>query len=148
MILLDTNILVYAVNADAPQYASCHALLNAGFERRIPVAVVPQVLLEFLSVITNPRRVSRPLAPPVAWEQVEILRANLPVRGLESDALTVLGQLILARQPVGRGIFDLFLATQMRTHGIRTICTYNGSDFAQLPDIEAITPEVALAGAG
>jgi toxin-antitoxin system PIN domain toxin len=147
VILLDTNVLVYAVNADAPQHSSSQAVVQAAFERHILAAVVPQILLEFMAVVTNPRRVTRPLDPAQAWEQVEILRVNLPVLGLEPDALTMLGELVIAHRPAGRGIFDLFLAAQMRTHGVRTICTYNGSDFDRLHDVEVVTPEEALAGA-
>jgi toxin-antitoxin system PIN domain toxin len=147
VILLDTDVLVYAVNADAPQHSSSQAVVQAAFDRHILAAVVPQILLEFLAVVTNPRRVTRPLDPARAWEQVEILRVNLPVLGLELDALTMLGELVIAHRPAGRGIFDLFLAAQMRTHGVRTICTYNGSDFDRLRDVEAVTPEEALASA-
>ena len=147
MILLDTNVLVYAVNADAPQHASSQALVQAAFDRRVHAALVPQILLEFLAIVTNPRRVTRPLDPGQAWEQVEILRVNLPVLGLEPEAVTILGELVIAHRPAGRGIFDLFLAAQMRTHVIRTICTYNTSDFDRLRDVEALTPDDALAGA-
>jgi len=147
VILLDTNVLVYGVNADAPQHSSSQAVIQAAFDRHILAAVVPQILLEFLAVVTSPRRVIRPLDAAEAWEQVEILRVNLPVLGLEPEALTILGELVLAHRPAGRGIFDLFLAAQMRTHGIRTICTYNGSDFDRLRDVEALTPEEALADA-
>jgi toxin-antitoxin system PIN domain toxin len=148
VILLDTNVLVYAVNVDAPQHSSSLAVVQAAFDRHILAAVVPQILLEFLAVVTNPRRVTRPLDAAPAWDQVEILRANLPVLGLEPEALTTLGELVIAHRPAGRGIFDLFLAAQMRTHDIRIICTYNGSDFDRVRDVEAVTPEDALAGVG
>jgi len=119
----------------------------AAFDRRILAAVVPQILLEFLAVVTNPRRLTRPLDAAQAWEQVEILRVNLPVLGVDPEALTIMGELVIAHRLAAWGIFELFLAAQMRTHGVRTICTYNGSDFDQLRDIEAVTPEEALASA-
>ena len=41
----------------------------------------------------------------------------------------------------GAGVFDLFLAAQMRAHRIATLCTYNTADFASLVGITASTPE-------
>lgn len=146
MILLDTNVLVYALNADAPQHPASRAVVQAAFDRRLPGIIVPQVLVEFLAVVTSSRRVTRPLDPSRAWEQVAMFRANLPVLDLRLGALSVLGELMIAQPTTGRGVFDLFLAAQMRTHGVGTICTYNGSDFDQLPDVEAVTPDDALAG--
>jgi predicted nucleic acid-binding protein len=147
VILLDTNVLVYAVNADSPQYSASRAMVQAALDRRLAGVLVPQILLEFFAVTTNSRRVTRPLGSEQAWEQVAMLRANLPVLDLRPTAFTILGELVAARRSTGRSIFDLFLAAQMRIHGVRSICTYNGSDFGQLPDIEAVTPEDALGSA-
>ena len=61
MILLDANVLVYAVNADAPQHNATRAILDAALAGTIPGALVPQVLLEFFAVVTNARRVQAPL---------------------------------------------------------------------------------------
>ena len=68
----------------------------------------------------------------------------LPVLDPGPAALTALGGLVAERRPVGATIFDLFLAAQMRSHGIATICTYNGVDFAGLPGIRAATPEEVI----
>ena len=56
--LLDANVLAYAINADAPQHAAARALVEAGSDPSTTLYVTSQVLCEFYSVITNPRRVA------------------------------------------------------------------------------------------
>ena len=146
MILLDTNALVYAINIDAPQHHMSQALIQAALDGEVAAVLVPQVLVEFLAVVTNPRRVQQPLAPARAWEVVTTLRMSLPVLDLQPAALGILGELLRTRFIAGRNTFDLFLAAQMRSHGVSTICTYNQADFAQLPGIQALTPEEILGG--
>lgn len=147
MILLDANVLVYAVNADAPQHPASRAAVHAALAGRLPGVLVPQVLLEFLAIVTHPRRVSHPLDPARAWAQVAVLRAHLPVLDLRPVALNELGALLTGHPATGQDVFDLFLVAQMRSHGVTTICTYNDADFARLP-VEALAPEEALARHG
>jgi predicted nucleic acid-binding protein len=64
--LVDANVLAYASNADDPKYAASRALLE---EARAPLTtlyITPQIISEFYSVITNPRRVAAPSSPAVA----------------------------------------------------------------------------------
>lgn len=145
MILLDTNVLVYTLNGTAAQHLSSRAVVQAAIDGQLPAILVPQVLLELFAVVTNPRRVLRPLDAAAAWDQVQILRANVPVLDLRADALDVLGELVRDRRPRGAAVYDLFLAAQMRTHGVETICTYNTADFVRVPGIEALTPDEVLA---
>lgn len=147
MILLDTNVLGYAVNADVPQHRASHAAVQAALDGRIPAVLFPQILLEFFAIITHPRRVLAPLDPVRAWETTARLSSGISV--LDPPAtLTALGEVIRAIRPIGGGVFDLFLVAQMRAHGVETICTYNGQDFARQPGVEAIAPKDLLAGHG
>lgn len=141
MTLLDTNVLVYALNADAPQHAASRLVVDAALDRRVSVALVPQVLLEMFAIVTDSRRFPNPLTVPLAWEQVEALMAGLPVVEVGRDALRNLGHRLAERQVAGAAVFDAFLGAQMRAHGIATVCTYDTGGFAGLPGIEALTPE-------
>lgn len=140
----DANILVYAVNQDAPQHEASTALIKAAEEGLVTVELVPQVLLEFFSVVTNPRRVPQALTPADAWQRVATLRSALPLLPVQTRAMDLLDTLVSSRQPRGRAVYDLFLAAQILSHGIRTICTYNVRDFQGIAGIEAITPDEAL----
>ncbi len=63
MILLDTNVLVYAINEDSPQHPKAPAAVTVALEGAIPGVLVPQVLLEAFAVLTDRRSVKQPLAP-------------------------------------------------------------------------------------
>lgn len=144
MILLDTNPLVYAINKHEPQHLASRSAVNASLARNVPGVLVPQVVLEFVATVSNPRKVARPLSPVQAWREATILQRSLPILNLESASLEILGQLLLRQPRRGQAIFDLFLVAQMRSHGIGQICTYNTADFRGILGIEPLTPEETL----
>jgi predicted nucleic acid-binding protein len=62
--LIDANVLVYALDADAPQHAASRALLESARDPSTTAYVSLQTLCEFYSVVTN--RASR-FKAPLAW---------------------------------------------------------------------------------
>jgi predicted nucleic acid-binding protein len=58
--IVDTNVLIYALDTVAPQHTAALALLDAAREDAATLFVTSQILCEFYSVVTNPRRVARP----------------------------------------------------------------------------------------
>ena len=89
MILIDTNVLVYAINTSSSQHEASRRLLEMIQAGLIRGGLVPQVLLEFFAVITDPRRVENPLDPHVALQQIESLKTRLPVYDDALRALTL-----------------------------------------------------------
>jgi predicted nucleic acid-binding protein len=144
VILLDANVLVYALNTDALAHPECRRVVEAGLAQRLPVVLVPQVLLETYTVITDGRRVGRPLEPERAWEQIDILRTGLRVLAQPDGFLTNVGQLVLTGRGAGARIFDASLAAQMRGHGVERVCTLNTRDFIAFPWVRAVRPEELL----
>ena len=145
MILLDANVLVYAVNADAPQHVASRRVVDASLAGEMAGVLVPQVLLEFFAVVTNPRRIQVPLPRDVAWAQVRALRGGLPLLDVPAATLDELDRLLSDAAPrAGAAVFDLFLAAQMRVHRITTLCTYNTADFDTFSGLAAVTPDELL----
>src|ERR1700751_5477383 len=58
--IVDTNVLIYALDTAAPQHAAARALLDAARTDATTLFVTSQILCEFYSVLTNPRRIARP----------------------------------------------------------------------------------------
>jgi len=139
VILLDTNVLVYAADQDSPRYVQCHEVVVRALGREIDAVLVPQVLLEFYATITG-TRARRPLAPAAGWRLVEALGAGLPVLEVHRASLDLLGGMVRRQNLAGPRIFDLFLVAQMRTHRVRDICTDNARDLRQL-GVTALSPE-------
>lgn len=147
MILVDTNIWIYAVNIDAPQHPASRKFIEAVIAGRFNGVITPQILLEFYAIITDKRRVERPLSPELALEQVKAIRTACLIVDAGSKALDRLTE-ILAEQPNLKGakIFDAFIVAQMMAAGIKQICTYNIHDFKGYKGITAFTPEEFMAG--
>jgi hypothetical protein len=137
---VDTNVLVYALDADAPQHAAARALLEAGRDPANTLYVTPQILGEFCAIVTNPRRVARPRSATEAIAAIGDLLTYvhvLPVPARMVDAWLDL----LRRHPVtGGDVFDLQIAATMQVNGIRRIYTFNVGDFGIFPELAVATP--------
>ena len=138
--LIDANVLVYAMDADAPQHAASRALLDAARDRSTTLYVTSQILCEFYSIVTNARRVPKPRSPADALSAISGLLAFLHV--LPIPVHTVEGWLgLLRRRPVtGGDIFDLQIVATMKANGVQRIYTYNAEDFEVFPELAVLIP--------
>jgi predicted nucleic acid-binding protein len=138
--LIDANVLVYAMDGDAPQHKASRALLDAARDQSTTLFVTSQVLCEFYSIVTNSRRVPKPRSSDDAMRAISGLLVFLRV--LPSPASVVEAWLdLLRRHPVTGGeVFDLQIVATMQANGIQRIYTFNASDFAVFPELAVITP--------
>ena len=138
--IVDANVLVYAMDADAPQHVASRALLDAARDSSTTLYVTSQILCEFYSIVTNSRRVPKPRTPDDALSAVSGLLAFLHV--LPIPARTVEGWMdLLHRHPVtGGAVFDLQIVATMQANGIQRIYTFNTDDFEVFPELAVLTP--------
>jgi toxin-antitoxin system PIN domain toxin len=143
--VLDANILVCAVEAGAPQHAISRALIEAARDPATVLYLTSQVLCEFYSVVTNPRRVALPRSPAEAISAISVLLALPGIRVLSTPPRAVAGLVgLLQRHPVtGADVFDLQLVATMQAHNIRRIYTFNTRDFEVFPELTVIAPSQA-----
>ena len=142
MILVDTNVVVYAINQDAPQHTASRALIEAVRAGDLPCTLVPQILLEFFAIVTDGRRVARPLDTAMALDQIRVLQSIFPVRDVCREALSHLPRVLASQARMkGGDVFDAWLVAQMLAMDINRICTYNGKDFLGYDMIRPVTPE-------
>jgi hypothetical protein len=140
--LIDANVLVYAMDADAPQHVASRALLDTARDTSTVLYVTSQILCEFYSIVTNARRVPKPRSPADALSAISGLLSFLhvlpiPVRAVEEW----LG--LLRRRPVtGGDIFDLQIVATMKANGVQRIYTFNADDFEVFPELEVLIPRV------
>jgi len=140
--LLDTNVLVYAADETSPFHQAAVSLREKGLKREVLLCICPQVLCEFLAIITDPRRVNSPRTQKEALVEIEkyfhsenILKIY-PGPELIERMLSLLKQYKIARQD----IFDLQLVATMLSNNIARIYTYNQADFVKFKEIEVLTP--------
>lgn len=142
MLLVDTNILVYAADADSSFHSACRGWLERQRGRADAWYSTWSILYEFLRVTTHPRVMRRPWNVTEAWNFVQAL--------LSSPGLDVLvptqQHAMVAEQVIreiphlsGNLLHDAHTAILMREHGIRQICTRD-TDFHRFSFLEVIDP--------
>ena len=81
MIIPDTNLLLYAVDASSPHHARARQWLDATMRGVEPVGFAWAVLLGFLRISTNARILERPLTIAEATQVIDLWIAQ-PVAGM------------------------------------------------------------------
>ena len=143
MILIDTNVLVYAVQEETIQHDASRRLVEAAADGRVMACLLPQILLEFLAVISDKRRTDNPALSDEASELAESFAASFAVLHPSASVFNILISLIKEFGVRGQHVYDCHLVAQMIDCGIDTICTYNLKDFDKYP-ILARTPDKIL----
>jgi toxin-antitoxin system PIN domain toxin len=71
MILVDANLLIYALNVESPQHERAHSWLDDRLNGPVGVGLPWPVLQAFVRIISNPRVLPNAMPPAQAWAQVE-----------------------------------------------------------------------------
>ncbi len=142
MVVVDTNILVYAANEDSAFQGACRQWLEGQRGRADAWFTTWTILYEFLRVATHPRVLPQPWSAGRAWEFVTALLASpgLGVLVPTPRHAAVAGQ-VIAEMPylAGNLMHDAHTAILMREHGIRRICTRD-ADFHRFSFLEVFDP--------
>lgn len=138
--LVDANLLLYAVHKGTPQHRRAAAWLTEQLNGPKRVGLPWQSLAAFLRISTHPRAFQRPLAPTTAWELVtDWLSAPvawIPQPGPEHAR--ILGELLTAYEIRGNLVPDAQLAALAMEHGV-PICSTD-TDFARFRELRWIDP--------
>lgn len=144
MVAVDTNVLVYAADADSPFHAACREWLETQRARPDAWYTTWAILYEFLRVTTHARVMRRPWSAPAAWQFVAGLLASpgLGVLVPTQRHAEVAAQVIAELPHIASNLFhDTHTAVLMREHGIRRIVTRD-TDFHRFPFLEPIDPVI------
>jgi toxin-antitoxin system PIN domain toxin len=148
LILVDANLLIYAVNAAVPQHAAAQAWLDARLNSTTRVGLPWASLLAFLRLVTNPRVFQRPLSMSDAWNQVDawlgIGSAWVPTP-TERHA-GILARLLAAPGVHGNLVPDAHLAALAIEHGLELNST--DGDFARFVGLKWCNPLALQGNAG
>ncbi len=142
--LLDTNVLVYAMDETSAFHAASRKVVlracDTAAEERL--CVTPQVLAELFAVVTNPKRVRRPRTSAEALIAVEQFLAlpNLSVLPVPVDVVSRWIALARTHELSASRVFDAQLAATALANGVKRIYTYDRAHFACFNAIEIVTP--------
>jgi predicted nucleic acid-binding protein len=123
--LVDTNILVYAINADSPKNKVAQAFLQ---EHVHELEISHQNIFEALRVLTHVK-FSKPMKPKDAQEAVMAIaeECRIIIPNYKTHHLSL--EWIKEHELLGNKIFDAYLAATAVSNGVYVIATDNGKDF-------------------
>lgn len=140
MILVDANLLVYAVNAGAPQHMAARQWLDERLNGAVRVGLPWPSLLAFLRLVTNPRIFQHPLGMADAWRQVEAWLGSGPawVPAPTERHAELLARLLALPGVHGNLVPDAHLAALAIEHGLELNST--DGDFARFAGLKWRNP--------
>lgn len=136
--LVDTNILIYAINEDSPKHIAAKKFLD---ENQKILVVSHQVVLEAIRVLTHPK-FSRPMASSSAVKSISAIAEACQIITPNQKTYYLTLELIKKFTLGGNRIFDAYLAATAITNGIYTIATDNTRDFKKFSELNIINPFV------
>jgi toxin-antitoxin system PIN domain toxin len=138
--LVDANLLLYAVDETSPQHQPARKWLEAALNGTRRVGLPWVTLLAFVRIGTHPRASTDPLSAEQAWGHVESWLAQeiawIP-RETERHA-EVLADLIIRYGLRGNLVTDAQLAALALTHGL-SVCSAD-TDFARFTEVAWVNP--------
>ncbi len=138
--LVDANILLYAVDEQSRSHTSARDWLEEALNGNRRVGLPWQSLLAFVRIMTHPRALPAPLTPSDAWSFVaDWLDAPAawvpqPGRGYRQ----ILERLVCDLDLRGNLVSDAALAALALEHGLAVVSA--DSDFARFPELTWLNP--------
>jgi uncharacterized protein len=141
--LVDANILLYAVDQASQQHQRARAWLEAALNGPRRVGLPWQSLWAFLRIATNPRALAEPLRAADAWDIVESW-LDAPAAWIPEPShghRAILGRLLRELDLRANLVADAVLASICIEHGLTIVSA--DSDFARFTEIEWVNPTVS-----
>ena len=139
---MDTGFLVAAEVAEHADHATARHLLARLVAAGNRVALAPQILAEFIHVVTDPRRFAQPLSMDDArhiaqqWWTAREVDHVFPNVAATEQFFAWLAQFSLGR----KRLLDTLLAATYHQAGIHSVLTTNPADFATFGIFTCIAP--------
>jgi len=139
---LDTGFLVAAEVLEQAEHVVARQTLTRLIAAGDLIAIAPQVLAEFIHIVTDPRRFAQPLDIKTARSlAAQWWTAREVVRVFPDDAAT--GQFLAWIQQFSLGrkrLLDTLLAATYRQAGIQSLLTTNPADFTVFGVFTCVPP--------
>lgn len=139
--LIDTNILVYAYNIDSELHQKSLNILQDALDWKTKVFIADKNLYEFYAIITDSRRVEKPVPIQEANDVVNFLKnSNIQIIFPTPKTIDILLPLLKNYKVKKQQIFDFILAAMIIENNIDTIITRNDKDFNKIKEINVFNP--------
>jgi len=140
LVIVDANVLVYAVNESMPQHSRARGWLEEALSGHESVGFAWVVLLAFMRIATLPALFPQPLSTSDALGLVDDWLDAGPAVVVHPTVrhAAVLRSLLLEAGTAGNLVSDAHLAALALEHGTR-ICSFD-RDFNRFPGVRVLTP--------
>jgi toxin-antitoxin system PIN domain toxin len=140
VILVDANLLVYAVDSDSAHHREARRWLEGVLSSTTPVGFAWVVILAFLRVTTRPGILRRPLRPEAALAYVDswLEQPHTEPVGPGPGHWAVLRSLLRSTGTAGNLTSDAHLAAMAVERGAAVYSTDH--DFKRFPGLEYVNP--------
>lgn len=142
MIGVDTSFLIACEVSAHEHHFAAHQLLKREVQAGERLALCPQLISEFVHVVTDQRRFSAALSIEIALQQADRWSTAVEVKMVNPDgaALEMLFQW-MRDHPLGRKrVLDTLMAATYSAHGVTRIATLNPNDFRVFGVFDFISP--------
>ena len=134
-LFIDTNILIYANVANAPQHERTLSAIKAAHQAGRALWISRQVLREFIAARTRPQTFAQPSTPEVIIKRARYLADRFQVA---DDTAAVTRQLIKLMENFkinGKQIHDANIVAIMLAYDIPCLLTHNVKDFKRFGEV-------------
>jgi predicted nucleic acid-binding protein len=139
-VFVDTNVLVYSTRPlSAHHAAAARALARIG-AGGATLLISPQILREYLAVVTRPEATAPGLPMPAAINDVHRFRTMFRVAEDRASVLDRLIEILSAHRPAGRQVHDANVVATMLDCRVHRLLTFNGADFKRFVPLIEIDP--------
>lgn len=140
MILVDVNLLIYAVDSDSPHHRAARRWLEETLSGETHVGLAWIVLLAFLRITTRPDILVQPLPVAAALEYVEewLQQPNVEPVSAGASHWPILRNLVAASGLAGNLTTDAHLAAMAIERGASLYSTDH--DFQRFAGVDHINP--------
>jgi len=138
---LDTSFLVAVEVSCHAAHGAARTLASSLREKGGRFALTPQVIAEFVHIVTDPKRFTAPLTMAQALERVQVWWDAPDVERVWPDESAVSWFFsAMTKHELGRKrVLDTLLAGVFLSADISSLLTLNATDFAEFGDLTCLT---------
>ncbi|MGB7470781.1 MAG: type II toxin-antitoxin system VapC family toxin [Candidatus Acidiferrum sp.] len=140
-VLVDTNVLLRAVQSNHPLFAQATQGISVLVRRNDSVCFCSQNIIEFWNVATRPiERNGFGLSTDQVLKEIAGFESSLSLLPDLTEIYTTWKQIVSAHKVQGVQVHDARLVAIMRIYSVDALLTFNAADFARFASITVIHP--------
>lgn len=133
--MVDTNVLVYSTVAGCPRHRESRHWLAALQRRGVQLCISPQIVREYLVVLTRGNVFERQFTVDAALQELEAILPALKLLPETEEVSQQLRGLVHRYQVQGKRIHDANIVATMMVHQLKRLATYNRADFRDFTEV-------------